>query len=139
MPSNHLILCQPLLLRPSILPSIRAFSNESALRIRWPEYWCFSFSISPSSEYSELISFTIDWFDSRDSQDSSPTPQFKSISSLVLSLLYGPTVTSMASLVAQLVKNSPAMWESWVQSLSWEDPGKATHSSILDWRIPWTV
>ena len=63
MPSNHLILCRPLLLLPSIFPSIRVFSNELALCIRWPKYWSFSFSISPSSEYSGLISFRIDWFD----------------------------------------------------------------------------
>ena len=63
MPSNHLILCRPLLLLPSIFPSIRVFSNESALRIRWPKYWSFSFSLSPSNEYSELISFRIDWLD----------------------------------------------------------------------------
>ena len=61
MPSNHLIVCHPLLLLPSIFPSIRVFSNESALHIRWPKYW--SFSISPSNEYSGLISFRIDWFD----------------------------------------------------------------------------
>ena len=63
MSSNHLILCQPLLLPPSIVPSIRVFSNESALRIRWPKYWSFSFSISSSNEYSGLISFRIDWLD----------------------------------------------------------------------------
>ena len=63
MPSNHLILCCPRLLLPSVFPSIRIFSSESALRIRWPEYWSFSFSISPSNEYSGLISFRIDWFD----------------------------------------------------------------------------
>ena len=63
MPSNHLILCCPLLLSPSIFPSIRVFSNESALRIRWPKYWSFSFSISPSNEYSWLISFRMDWLD----------------------------------------------------------------------------
>ena len=63
MPSNQLILCHPFLLLPSIFPSIRVFSNELALRIRWPKYWGFSFSISPSSDYSELISFRIDWFD----------------------------------------------------------------------------
>ena len=62
MPSNHLIFCHPLLLLPSIFPSIRVFSNESVLRIRWPKYWSFSFSISPSSEYSGLISFRMDWF-----------------------------------------------------------------------------
>ena len=63
MPSNHLILCRPLLLPPSIFPNIRVFSNESALPIRWPKYWSFSFSISPSNEYSGLISFRIYWFD----------------------------------------------------------------------------
>ena len=63
MPSNHLILCHPLLLLPSIFPSIRVFSNESALCIRWPKYWSFSFSISPSNDYSGLISFRIDWLD----------------------------------------------------------------------------
>ena len=63
MPSNHLILCRPLLLPPSIFPSIRVFSNESALRIRWPKYWRFSFSISPSKEHPGLISFRMDWLD----------------------------------------------------------------------------
>ena len=63
MPSNHLILCHPLLLLPSIFPSVRVFSKESALCIRWPKYWSFSFSISPSNQYSELFSFQIDWFD----------------------------------------------------------------------------
>ena len=63
MLSNHLNLCHPLLLLPSIFPSIRVFSNESALRIRWPNYWSFSFSISPSNEYSGLIAFSIGWFD----------------------------------------------------------------------------
>ena len=63
IPSNHLILCCPLLLLPSIFPSIRVFSDESVLRIRWPKYWSFSFSISPSNEYSRLVSFRIDWFD----------------------------------------------------------------------------
>ena len=63
MPSNHLILCRPLLLLPSILPSVRVFSNESALRIRWPKYWSFSFNISPSNEHPGLISFRMDWLD----------------------------------------------------------------------------
>ena len=63
MPSNHLILCRPLLLPPSIFPSIRVFSNESVLRMRWPKYWSFSFSISPFNEYSGLISFRMDWLD----------------------------------------------------------------------------
>ena len=78
MPSNHLIVCWPLLLLPSFFPSIRVFSSESVLHIRWPKYWSFSFSISPSNEYSGLISFRIDWLDllcsPRDSQESSPTP-----------------------------------------------------------------
>ena len=80
MPSNHLTLCGPLLLLPSILPSIRVFSNELALRIRWPKYW--SFSISPSHEHSVLISFRIDWFDPLallGTFESSPAPQFESI------------------------------------------------------------
>ena len=95
MPSNHLILCCPFLLLPSIFPSIRVFSNESALRIRWPKYWTFSFSISPSNEYSGLISFRIDWFDHLAVQGSSLAPQFESVSSLELSLPYGPALTSV--------------------------------------------
>ena len=99
MPSSHLILCRPLLLLPSIFPNIRVFSSESALRIRWPEDWSFSFSISPSNEYSGLISFRTNWFLSPcspgDSQESSLPPQFKSINSSVLSLLYGSALTSI--------------------------------------------
>ena len=98
MPSNHLILCHPLLLPPSIFPSISVFSSESALCIRWPEYWSFSFSIGPSNEYSGLISFRMDWLDLLAVQGtlkSSPSPQFKSINSSVLSLLYNPTLTSI--------------------------------------------
>ena len=81
IPSNHLILCHPLLLPPSIFSSIKVFSSESVLRIRWPKYWSFSFSISPSNEYTGLISFRIDWFDlfacPRDSQESSLAPHSK--------------------------------------------------------------
>ena len=125
MPSNHFILCHPLLLllsifssirvfsnesalcirRPnigvsasiSVFPNIRVFSNESALCIRWPKYWSLSYSVSPSNEYSVLISFRMDWSpcSPRDSQESSPTPQFKSINSLALSLLHIPTLTSI--------------------------------------------
>ena len=98
MPSNHLILCRPLLLQASFFPSIRVFSNESALHIRWPKYWSFSFNISPSNEYSGLISFRMDWLDLlavQGTQESSPTPQLKSINSLVLSFLYSPTLTSI--------------------------------------------
>ena len=98
MPFNHLILCCPLLFLPSIFPSIRVFSNELVHCIRWPKYWSFSFSISPSNEYSGLISFRMDWLDLLAIQgtlESSPTPQFKSIWSSVLSFLYSPTVTSI--------------------------------------------
>ena len=87
MPSNHLIHCHPLLLPPSIFPSIRVFSNESTLCIRWPKYWSCSFSISPSKEYSGLVAFPCS---PRDSQESSPTPLFKSTNSLALSFLYSP-------------------------------------------------
>ena len=96
MLSNNLILCRPLLLLPSIFPSIRVFSNESGLCIRWPKYW--NFSISPSSEYSGLVSFRIDWFDLHAVQgtlESSPTPQFESINSSAFGLLYDPTFTSV--------------------------------------------
>ena len=82
MPSNLIVLCRPLLLLPSIFPSIRVFSNESALHIRLQKYWSFSFSINPSNECSGLIAFRIDWFDLlavQDSQEGSPAPQFKGI------------------------------------------------------------
>ena len=92
MPSNYLIICHFLLLLPSIFPSIRVFSNESALHIWWPTCWSFSFNIRPSSEHPGLISFRMDLVGSpcspRDSQESSPTPQFKSINSSALSFLY---------------------------------------------------
>ena len=108
IPSNHLILCHPLLLPPSIFPSIRVFSNEAVLHIRWPKYSSFSFSISLSNEYSGLISW-MDWLDlladptasrswiyrREDSQESSPTPQFKNINSSALSFLYSPALTSI--------------------------------------------
>ena len=90
MPFNCLILCFPLLILPSIFPSIRVFP-KSAVHIRCPKYWSFSFSINPSKEYSELISFKIDWLDLlaflRDSQESSPAPQFETTNSLALCLL----------------------------------------------------
>ena len=96
--SNHVILCHPLLLPPSIFPWIKVFSNESALRIRWPKYWSFSFNISPSNEYSGLISFRVDWLDPLAVQETLKSllqPEFKSINSLVLSFLYSPTLTSI--------------------------------------------
>ena len=95
IPSNHLIFSHPVLLLPSIFPSIRVFSSESALRIRWSKYWKFSFSSSPSNEYWGFIFFRNDWFDLLAVQESSPTPQFKSINFLELSFLYSPTLTSI--------------------------------------------
>ena len=105
MPSNHLILCRPLLLLPPIPPSIRFFSNESAHRIRWPKYCSFSFNISPSTEHPGLISFRMDWLDLlavQGTQESPPTPQFKSINSLALGFLYNshPYVTTGKKTIA---------------------------------------
>ena len=94
MPSNHLILCHPLL--PTIFPSIRVFCNESVLHIRWPKYWSFSFSVSPSNEYSGLISFRRDWFDLLQSQRLSrvfSNTTVQSINSLALSYPYSPPLT----------------------------------------------
>ena len=99
MPSNHLILCRLLLLLPSVFPSIRVFYNKSVLCISWPKYWSFSFSISPSSKYSGLISFRMKWLDllavQGTLQESVPTPQFKSINSSALSFLYSSALTSI--------------------------------------------
>ena len=99
MPSSHLSLCHPLLLLPSIFPSIRVFSNESALHIRWSKDWSFSFSISLSNEHPGVISFRMDWLDLLSIQGTLksllPTPQFKSINSSALSFLYSPMLTSI--------------------------------------------
>ena len=145
--SNHLILCHSLLLLPSIFPSIRVFSNELALRIRWPKYW--SFSISPCLEYSGLICFRIDQFDllavcllqhhnSKASVlhwcDRWHYLIFECWTSLSFLHMYLPYVLLRASLVAQLVKNLPAMQKTPVWFLGQEDlleKGKAIHSSIL--------
>ena len=98
MPSNHLILCHPLLLMPSIFPSTRVFSNESVLHIRWPKYWSFTFSISPSNEYSGLISFRMDWLDRLAIQGTLKSLlQYHSSKASVLqcSAFYSPTLTSI--------------------------------------------
>ena len=95
IPSSHLVICRPLLILPPIPPSIRVFSNESTLHMRWPKYWSFSFSISPSNEHPGLISFRMDWLDLLAVQESSPTPQFKSINSSALSFLHSPTLISI--------------------------------------------
>ena len=94
MPSNHLIFCC-LLLLPSIIASFRAFSSELTLHIRWPKYWSFSFSLSPSSEYSGLISFRMDWLYLLAVQGTLKSLLLEKINSLALSLLYGPTLTSI--------------------------------------------
>ena len=129
MASNHLILWRPLLLSPSIFPSIRVFSNESVLHIRWPKYWSFSFSISPSNEYSGLIPFRMDWLDLLAVQgtlkESSPTPQFKSINSSALSFLYSPTLTSVCDYWKNHWLYSPwdckcrSGFDSWVGKIPW--------------------
>ena len=95
MPSNHIILCHHLLLLPSIFSSIRVFSSESVLCIRWPEYWSFSFSISPSNEYSGLISFRMDWLDLLAVQGTLKSLLQYHINSSALSFLYSPTLTSI--------------------------------------------
>ena len=98
MLSNHLLLCRPLFLLPSIFPNIRVFSNESALRIRWPKYWSFSFNISPSNEHSGLISFRMDWFDLLPVQGTLKSllqHHSSKASAPALSLLYGPALTSI--------------------------------------------
>ena len=151
MPSIHLILCHTLLILPSIFPSIRVFSNESVLHIRWPNYWRFSFSINPSNEYSRLISFRIDWFDLLAVQGTlkSLLQHHNSKASILqcwaffmvqLSHPYMAYKADFSSLAAQAVKNLPAKQKTWVQSLGQEDPmekGIETHPSILAWETPW--
>ena len=98
IPSNHLILCRPLLLLSSVFPSIWVFSSELALCIRWPKHYSFNFSMSPSNEYSGWIFFRIHWFDLLELQGtlkSSPASQFESTSSSEVSILYGPALTSI--------------------------------------------
>ena len=149
MPSNHLIFCHPLLLLPSIFPSIRVFSKESALHIRWPKYWSFSFNTSPSNEHPGLISFRMDWVDPHVVQGtlksllqhhsskasilqhsafftvqlSHPYKTTQKTIALTTRTFVGKVISllfnmlsrlAIASLVAQLVKNSPAMWKTWV-------------------------
>ena len=143
--SNHLILCFPLFLLPSIFPSIRIFSSVSVLCIKCPMYWSFSFSINPSDEYSELISFRIDSFNLAAVQRTlkSCLQHHSSKASILWCLAFFMVQLSYlrVSLVVQMVKNLPAMREPWVRLLGWEDPlekGTAIHSSTLAWKIPWT-
>ena len=133
--------CHPLLLLLSIFPSIRVFSNELTLHIKWPKYWSFSFIISPSNEYSGLTSFRIDLFDILvDSQESSPAPQLESINSLVPNLLSGPTLTSIhdhwrnhAAAAAKSLQSCPTLCDPIDCSL----PGSAVpgilQARMLEW------
>ena len=204
MPSNHFLLCLRFFLLPSIFLSIRVFSSELVLCIKCPKFWSFSFSISPSNEYSGLISFRFEWFDlavqgtlksllqhhnslkggkvfygkgaqkrwngrGRESwatdkrcpffwllQKRQYSLFYTVLNCIVISILMTLWVVTFilicllnceiprarqASLVAQRLKNLPAVQETWVWCLGWEDPlekGMATHSSILAWKIPWT-
>ena len=110
MPSNHLILCSPLLLPPSIFPSIRVFSNESALHIRWPKYWSFSFSISPSNEYSRLISFRMDSLQSKGFSRVFSNTTVQKHQFFGASFLYSPTLTS----IHDYWKNHSLDWQTFV-------------------------
>ena len=159
MPSNHLIFCHPLLLLPSISPSIRVFSDEPTLSFRWPKYWSFSFSISPSNVYSGLISFRIDWFDllavqgalksllQHHSWKASILLHSASFTVQLLGLREFSLSESWVCFFlpgfpgSPVVKNLPSKQETQVQSLNQEDPLEeemAAHPSILAWRIPWT-
>ena len=137
MSSSHLILGHPLLLLPPIPPSIRVFSNESTLHMRWPKYWNFSFSINPSKEHPGLISLRMDWLDLLAVQGTLQSLlRHHSSKASILRILM-----QMNSLVAQTVKRLPTTQETRIRSLGREDPlekGMATHSSTLAWKIPRT-
>ena len=145
MPSSHLILCRPLLLLPPIPPSVRVFSNESTLHMRWPKYWSFSLSIIPSKEIPGLISFRMDWLDLLAVQGTLKS-LFKhhNLKGLILwcsAFVMVQLSHPCTSLVAQMVKRLPTMQETRVRSLGWEDPLEkemTTHSRTIAWKIPWT-
>ena len=168
IPSNHLILCCSLLLLPPILPSIRIFANESALRIRRPNYWSFSFSISPSNEYLELISFRMDWLDLPAVQGTlknllqhhSSKASILQCSAFFIVQLSHPYMTNgktialtrwtfvgkvisllfnmLSRLVITFLRSSKHLLISWLQSPSAVILAMAPHSSTLAWKIPWT-
>ena len=146
MPSNRLILCHPPLLLPSIFPSIRVFSNELALSIRWTKYWSFSFSISPSSEYSGLISFRIDWFDLLAVQGTlksllqhhrlkASILQCSAFFMVQLSYPYMSTGKTIALTIRTFVGKVMSLLFNTL--LSFMEKAMATHSSTLAWKIPW--
>ena len=138
MPSNHLILCCPLLLPASILPSIRVFSNESVLHIRWPKYWSLSFSISPSKEYSGLISFRMDWLDLLAVQGT--------LRSLLQHRSSKASILRCSAFFTVQLSHPYITTGKTIALTRWTLVGKvmsllkamATHSSTLAWKIPWT-
>ena len=139
MPSSHLILCCPFLLLSPIPPSIRVFSSESTLCMRWPKYWSFSFCISPSNEHPGLISFRMDWLDLL--AESYPTPQFESINSSMLSFLHSPTLTSIHdywknySLLSHEKEwswvNSSEVAEPWTYYTEWSQKKKSKYHVLM--------
>ena len=147
MPSNHLILCHPLLLLPSVFPSIRVFSSESALLISWPKYWSFRFSINPSNEYSGLISFRIDWFDLLALQGTlksllqhhSPKTSIHQCSAFFIVQLSYPYMTTgkTIALTRQTIvgKIMSLLFNMLCRLVT--EKGMALHSSTLAWKIPW--
>ena len=140
MPSSHLILCCPLLLLPLIPPSIRVFSNESTLHMRWPKYWSFSFSIIAFKEIPGLISFRMDWLDLLVVQGTLKSLlQHHSSKPSILRIYYLSSHCTGDFPIAQKVKSLSAMQVTWVQSLGQEDTLEmkmAIHSCIPAWRIP---
>ena len=149
MPSNHHILCHPLLLLPSIFPSIRVFSNESVLPLRWPKYWSFSFSISPSNEYSGLISFRMDWLDLLSVQgtlesllqhhSSKASILWRSAFFIVqLSHPYMTTGKTVALTRRTFVDKVLSLLFNMLSRLVNREKTMAAHSSALSWKIPWT-
>ena len=147
MPSNHLILCHPLLLQPSIFPSIRVFSKESVLHIRWPKYWSFSFSISPSNEYSGLISLRMDWLDILAVQGTlksllqhhsskASVLQYSAFFIVQLSHPYMITGETIALTRQTFVGKVMSLLFTMLSRLVMEK-AMAPHSSTLAWKIPW--
>ena len=147
MPSNHLILCHPLLLLPSIFPSIRVFSNESVLRIRWPKYWSFSFNISPSNKHPGLISFRMDWLDLLAVQGTlksllqhhsskASILQRSAFSIVQLSHLYMTSGKTISLTRRTFVDKVMSLLFNMLSRLVTEK-AMAPHSNTLAWQIPW--